>query len=162
MEIRKADKEKDYDAVWNIFQAVIASEDTYVFKKETPKRDLEKHWFADYMNTFVGEIENEICGTYILKPNQIDLGNHIANCSYMVHPDFQGQGIGSKLCQHSIEFAKKAGFLGIQFNLVISTNQNAIKLWKKFGFEITGTAKNAFRHSKLGIVDGYIMFKNLD
>lgn len=162
MKIRKADKEKDYDKIWNIFSKVISTGDTYVFDPNTPKESLEKHWFADYMDTFVAVNENgEIPGTYIIKPNQIDLGNHIANCSYMVSPDSQGKGIGKLLCEHSVDFAKEKGYLGIQFNIVVNTNEGAVNLWKKFGFEIIGVTPKGFRHKELGIIDTYIMFKDL-
>jgi ribosomal protein S18 acetylase RimI-like enzyme len=79
----------------------------------------------------------------------------------MVNPNFQGKGAGKILCEHSIKFAKEKGYLGIQFNIVISTNTIAVELWKKFGFEIIGTTPKGFRHKKLGLVDTYIMFKDL-
>jgi len=151
----------DIDKVWEIFSKVIKSGDTYVFSPDTLKGDLKKHWFADYMETYVVEDNGLILGTYIIKPNQIGLGNHIANCSYMVNPNAQGKGIGKKLCEHSLEIARKNNFEGIQFNIVVSTNKGAIELWKKYGFEITGVTPNGFRHSKLGFVDTYIMYKNL-
>jgi|TARA_R110002072_G_scaffold242485_1_gene401245 L-amino acid N-acyltransferase YncA len=158
--IRKATK-KDYNSVWEIFTKVIKTGDTYVFSPKTSKKEIQKHWFADYMNTFVFEEKNEILGTYIIKPNQLDLGNHIANCSYMVNPKAQGKGVGKLLCEHSIKFAKENDFTGIQFNIVVSTNKSAIQLWKKYGFEIIGITPNGFRHNKLGLVDTYIMFKSL-
>jgi ribosomal protein S18 acetylase RimI-like enzyme len=79
----------------------------------------------------------------------------------MVNPNYQGRGIGKLLCEHSIEFAKQKGYLGIQFNTVVSINTNAVNLWKKFGFEIIGTTPKGFRHKELGLVDTYIMFKDL-
>jgi len=162
MQIRKADKAKDYDAIWEIFSAVIKTGDTYVFDPTTPKSSLQNYWFSDYMDTFVAVNDlGEILGTYIIKPNQLDLGNHIANCSYMVNPNFHGKGTGKLLCEHSIRFAKEKGYLGIQFNIVISTNTAAVRLWQKFGFEIIGTTPKGFRHQELGLVDTFIMFKNL-
>lgn len=98
MNIRRADKEKDYDKIWDIFKSVISTGDTYVFDPDTPKDSLYKNWLADYMDTFVAVEENEILGTYIIKPNHPDLGSHIANCSYMVHPGIQGRGVGKLLC----------------------------------------------------------------
>ncbi len=160
MIIRKA-IEKDFDQVWEIFSKVIETGDTYVFSPSTEKKDLKKHWFAEYMETYVIEENELILGTYIIKPNQIDLGNHIANCSYMVNPNAQGKGIGKKLCEHSLHIAKENRYEGIQFNIVVSTNKGAVELWKKYGFEIIGTTPNGFRHSKLGLVDTYIMYKNL-
>ncbi len=163
MKIRRADKQADYNKVWDIFKNVISTGDTYVFSPDTPKESLKKHWFADYMDTFVAEDENgEILGTYIIKPNQIDLGSHIANCSYMVNPKLHGRGTGKLLCEHSIAYAREKRFLGIQFNIVVSTNEAAVKLWQKFGFKIIGATPKGFRHPNLGLVDTYIMFKDLE
>ena len=161
MDIRRADIQNDYDKIWDIFKKVIATGDTYVFDPSAPKDSLHIHWFADYMDTFVAVDNDEILGTYIIKPNQIDLGDHIANCSYMVNPEFHGRGTGKLLCEHSINFAKDKGYLGIQFNIVVSTNEAAVKLWQKFGFDIIGTTPKGFRHKDLGLVDTYIMFKDL-
>lgn len=162
MIIRKTNATTDYDAVWAIFSQVIRTGDTYVFDPNTPKEALQQHWFADYMDGFVAVNEqDEVVGTYIIKPNQIDLGNHIANGSYMVHPQHHGKGIGKVLCEHSIQFAKEKGYLGIQFNIVISTNTAAVKLWQKAGFKIIGTTPKGFRHQQLGLVDTYMMFKDL-
>lgn len=161
MNIRKATK-TDYNKVWEIFSKVIETGDTYVSNPNTPKSDLKKHWFADYMKTYVIEENGEILGTYIIKPNQIDLGSHIANCSYMVNPNSQGKGIGKKLCEHSLEIARENKFEGIQFNIVVSTNKGAVELWRKYGFEIIGTTPKGFKHSELGLVDTYIMYKDLN
>ncbi|HEX6892913.1 MAG TPA: GNAT family N-acetyltransferase [Chryseolinea sp.] len=162
MKVRKADPSKDYDEIWDIFSKVIRTGDTYVFDPATPKEALNRLWFADSMDTFVAvDDDGRILGTYFIKPNQIDLGGHIANCGYMVNPDHHGKGIGKLLCEHSIGFARQKGYLGMQFNIVVSTNTNAVKLWKKFGFEIIGTTPKGFRHKALGLVDTYIMFKDL-
>lgn len=150
----------DYDAVWEIFHAVIQTRDTYVFHPDTPQADLKQHWFAPYMHTCVCEEEGKILGTYILKPNQIDLGDHIANASYMVHPEAQGRGVGRQLGEHSLVLAKELGYLAMQFNIVVSTNQPAVELWKKLGFEIIGTTPKGFRSSQ-GLVDTYIMYRSL-
>lgn len=162
MKIRRADEARDYDKIWDIFSTVIKTGDTCVFDPNTPKEALHKHWFADYMDTFVAVDDNDnIFGTYFIKPNQIDLGNHIANCGYMVNPKYRGRGTGKLLCEHSIGFARQKGYLGMQFNIVVSTNINAVNLWKMFGFEIIGTTPKGFRHKELGLVDTYIMYKSL-
>ena len=94
MQIRKANEEKDYDAIWEIFSAVIQTGKMYVFDPNTPKSSLHNNWFADSMDTFVAvDPQGEIFGTCIIKPNQLDLGNQFANCSCMVNPDFHSQSI---------------------------------------------------------------------
>ena len=160
MHIRKA-IDQDRHEVWDIFTAVIQTGDTYVFAPDTPKEDLDKIWFSPSMETYVLEDNGQILGTYVIKPNQIDLGSHIANGSYMVHPQAQGRGIGNLLCEHSLIEAKRFGFKAMQFNLVVSTNKVAVKLWQKHGFEIIGTIPEGFNHATLGYVDAYIMFRKL-
>lgn len=162
IQIRKATYE-DYNAIWEIFSEVIKSGATYVFPADTPKSDLKTLWLAPTMETYVAETEDgEIVGTYMLRPNQIGRGSHVANAGYMVKPNLHGQGIGHLLCEHSIERAMKAGYSAMQFNMVVSTNSNAIKLWKKLGFKIIGTIPKGFQHKELGKVDSIIMWRSLD
>ena len=50
----------------------------------------------------------------------------------------------------------------MQFNFVVSTNETAVRLWRKLGFAIVGTLPGAFHHRKLGYVDAHVMFRGLD
>jgi L-amino acid N-acyltransferase YncA len=151
----------DRPDIWKIFHRIIQSGDTYVYPPETTFDTFKKYWFAKDQKCFVIADGTELLGSYILKSNQPGLGSHIANASYIVNPEYQGKGIGKKLCNHSIAEAKKSGYLGIQFNIVVSTNKSAIELWKKTGFEITGTTPMGFKHKQLGYVDTYIMYLKL-
>jgi ribosomal protein S18 acetylase RimI-like enzyme len=49
----------------------------------------------------------------------------------------------------------------MQFNFVVSTNESAIHLWQKHGFEIVGRLPRAFQHPRLGYVDALVMWKDL-
>jgi ribosomal protein S18 acetylase RimI-like enzyme len=79
----------------------------------------------------------------------------------MVRGDMRGLGIGRVMCEHSLEEARQAGFEAMQFNIVISTNTGAIKLWQSMGFEIVGTLPKVYRHKELGLVDAYVMHRFL-
>lgn len=160
LHIRKA-APSDTDQVWDIFSQVIQTGDTFVFDPHTPKADLEKLWFAPNMQTFVAADNGVIEGSYFIKPNQIDLGNHVANCGYMVSPGARGKGIGQILCEHSLRVARESGYKGMQFNIVVSTNAGAVRLWEKCGFRIIGTTPSGFRHARLGYVDTHIMYREL-
>lgn len=160
VEIRVAQKH-DSEAIWAIFKAVIQTGDTYVFLPDTPRTDLDQYWLATHMSTFVAEVEGEVIGTYILKANHPGLGSHVANASYMVHPAAQGQGVGTAMCDHSLAEARQLGFRAMQFNLVVSTNEVALSLWRKMGFAIVGTLPEAFHHQDLGYVDAYVMYRPL-
>jgi ribosomal protein S18 acetylase RimI-like enzyme len=49
----------------------------------------------------------------------------------------------------------------MQYNLVVSTNETAIHLWKRHGFEVIGVLPESFRHAQLGFVDAFVMYKKL-
>ena len=158
----------DAGAIWEIFQAVIQSGDTYVYPPDTPREALADLWLAPTMKSYVAEEDSQtedegrILGTYILKPNYPGRGAHIANASYMVHPAAQGLGVGTTMANHSLIEARRLGFKAMQFNLVVSTNSVAIHLWQKSGFDIIGAIPKAFKHQQLGYVDAYIMYRSLE
>ena len=99
---------------------------------------------------------------YKLTPNRRDLGSHVSNASFMVHPDAAGRGIGSVMGRHSLEEARRQGYEAMQFNFVVSTNERAVSLWQRLGFRIVGTLPNAFRHGTRGMVDALVMYRLLD
>ena len=49
----------------------------------------------------------------------------------------------------------------MQFNLVISTNERAVRLWQAMGFAIVGRLPGAFRHPAHGYVDALVLFQTL-
>ncbi len=161
MEIRRA-AESDFDAMWPIFREVIASGDTYVFSPDTPRDDAFAYWFGPGVASYVTLAEGRIVGMYKIVQNQRDLGSHVANASFMVAPSCRGRGVGRRMGLHALSEAGRNGFLGMQFNFVVSTNASAVALWQSLGFAIVGTLPNVFRHAALGYVDVYVMYRSLE
>lgn len=161
MTIRTATAE-DQDAVWAIIEPVIQAGDTYMYAPDSSKEKIMSIWFDSEKHTYVAEKEEQIVGTFFLKANQPDLGAHVVNAGYMVHPECRGQGIAEKLCRFSLEEARRLGFKAMQFNCVISTNTVAVRLWQKCGFEIIGTVPKAFQHKTLGLTDAHVMYQWLE
>ena len=158
--IRKA-QESDFDAIWHIFRQVVQQGTTYTYDPEATREQAHSIWMSEHVTTYVACLDDEVVGTYILKPNQPCLGAHVANAGYMVKAGGQGKGIGRAMCEHSLEEARRAGFLAMQFNMVVSTNESAVALWQKLGFAIVGTIPKAFRHREFGLVDAYVMHRFL-
>jgi L-amino acid N-acyltransferase YncA len=102
-----------------------------------------------------------LVGTYYLRPNSLALGAHVANAGYVVAEHCRRQGIGSRLCQHSLQAARRLGFRAMQFNLVVSTNTAGIRCWRRNGFQVVGTLPEGFRHKQLGYVDALVMIQPL-
>ena len=160
MEIRRA-SEADFEAMWSIFQAVVATGDTYVFSPTTRRQDGHAYWFGPGTTSFVAIEGLTTLGMYKFRANQRDLGSHVANASFMVSPAAHGMGVGRAMGRHCLMEARKAGYVAMQFNFVVSTNTGAIALWKKLGFSIVGTLPKAFKHQQLGYVDVYVMYRFL-
>ena len=160
-EITKA-SEADFDAIWPIFKDIVKTGDTYVYDPEISKEEAFKVWFDPKFHTFLAKLDGVVIGAFVVRPNHRDLGNHIANAAYIIDRKVQNQGYGRKIAEMSFVEAKKLGYLGMQFNYVVSTNERAVKLWQGYGFEIVGTVPNAHRHQQLGKnVPIYIMYKKL-
>lgn len=103
-----------------------------------------------------------VVGAFILRANQPGYGSHVVNAAYMVTTQQRGEGIGSLLCQRSLQVAKQLGYRGMQFNLVVSTNTGAIKVWKMHGFQTIGTVPGGFYNSVTQeYTDAYIFYKSL-
>jgi outer membrane protein assembly factor BamB/L-amino acid N-acyltransferase YncA len=160
MTIRPA-RDCDLDAIWEIFQAVIVAGDTYLFASDTPREVARDYFFGPEIESWVVEDEGRVRGMYKLIPNRPDRGAHVANASFMVHPDAHGRGLGRAMGEHCLEQARRAGYLAMQFNFVVSTNTAGVALWKKLGFTIVGTLPKAFNHKTLGLVDAYVMHRFL-
>ena len=161
MPIREALPE-DFDRIWPFFHEIVAAGESYPYPQDMTREDGLQKWFGETQKVFVFEEDGEILGTYAIKPNAPGLGGHVCNCGYMVAPAARGRGIASALCMHSQETAVQLGYRAMQYNLVVSTNEQAVRLWQKLGLEIVGRLPNAFKHPRHGYVDALVMYKWLD
>jgi RimJ/RimL family protein N-acetyltransferase len=161
MQIRSADKQ-DFDKIWPIIREIAAAGDTYAYPTDISKEQASKLWLEIPRATYVFEDDGRVLGTYYLKTNQSGPGNHVCNCGYMVASAARGRGVATAMCEHSQEVARQLGYKAMQFNFVASSNQGAVRLWRKLGFEIVGCLPKAFRHPTRGYVDALIMYKRLE
>lgn len=94
MEIRRA-LDSDFDGIWEIFHEVVRAGDTYVYDPDTTREQAYAIWMSKELSTYVAVLDGQIVGTYILKPNHVGLGSHVANAGYMVKRNTSGKGIGA-------------------------------------------------------------------
>ena len=161
VEIRKAGP-ADFEGIWLIFHEIVRKGDTYAFAPDTSKEMAFDIWMEKPTATYIALAAHKILGTYYIKPNQPGLGAHVCNAGYMVSSNARSRGVGRAMCEHSQIEARKLGFHAMQYNLVVSTNKSAIKLWEDLGFSIVGTLPQAFKHRDLGFVDAVVMYKLLE
>jgi len=154
-------KGEDADAVWRILEPMVRAGETYPLPRDMSKEDMLSYWTGAEHEVFVAEEDGEVVGTYFLKANQKGGGAHVANCGYVTAAAAQGRGIARTMCGHSLERAKTRGFRAMQFNFVVATNENAVRLWRSCGFEIVGRLPGVFLHPRLGYVDALVMYRAL-
>lgn len=102
-------------------------------------------------------VDDEVIGCLgILTHPEAPRRRHAADLGMAVRDDFQGKGVGTELVKAAVELADK--WLNLQ-RLELSVyvdNEPAIRLYKRFGFEVEGILRRyAFRNG--GYVDAYGM-----
>ena len=152
---------RDDDAIWRILEPTFRAGETYPVPRDISREDALAYWRTPAHAVFVAEDAGTIVGTYYLRANNRGGGAHVANCGYVVGPDEFGRGVAQAMCSHSLDQAKARGFTAMQFNFVIASNERAVRLWQRMGFAIAGRLPGAFQHPRLGLVDAYVMLRNL-
>jgi ribosomal protein S18 acetylase RimI-like enzyme len=153
--------ESDRAAIWRVLEPTIRAGETYPLPPDLSETETLAFWLAPHHVVFVAVDDDRVLGTYFLRANQAGGGSHVANCGYVTAPDATGRGVASALCTHSLGEARARGFRAMQFNFVVSTNDRAVALWRRFGFEVAGRLPGAFAHPSLGLVDALVMYRAL-
>lgn len=160
MEIRPYEP-ADADAVWALLEPVFRAGDTYAVDPGISRDAALAIWIDAPAATYVVADAGAILGSYYIKTNQQGGGAHVCNCGYITSSKARGQGIASAMCAHSLEAAKTHGYKAMQFNFVLTSNEGAIRLWERAGFDTVGRIPEGFQHPTLGLVDALVMYKEL-
>jgi len=158
--IRKSNS-TDANEIWEILSAIIREGDSFAYSPQSTKDDMLSYWFHKSKHTYTAMLDGKIVGTFFIQDNQPGLGSHIANAGYATSPKAYGQGIGKQMGIFSLSEARRLGYKAMQFNIVVKTNERAVKLWKDLGFKVIGEIPDAFQHRALGLVNAYIMYQKL-
>lgn len=135
--------QKDIDDVLEISSLSLKES----WSKDSYKKELENP-MARYL---VAEVDNKVIGFAGLW-KVLDEG-HITNIA--VHPDYRGNGIGSKLVESLIN-KSDSWYINSLTLEVRSSNKIAQNLYEKYGFEKEGIRKNYYSDNK---EDAIIMWK---
>jgi GNAT superfamily N-acetyltransferase len=184
LRIRRATR-ADWPALWPLWHAVVVAGETYPYDPDTGYAAAMELWLpAEPAETWLAETTEimettetteiapagakpaspaaaRIVGTYLLRPNQPGLGDHVANAGFMVDASIRQRGVGRVLGRHCLARAAATGYRAMQFNAVVVSNTASLALWRSLGFLIVGTVPNAFRHRRLGDVDIHVMHRFL-
>lgn len=151
----------DADAIVAITRELIADGGVFPHTDDLSDEELRAFWYAPQGHLFVAEADGVVAGAYMFKPNQPGRAAHVANAAYAVAGRFRGRRVGEAMGRHSLDEARRAGFRAMQYNLVVSTNEPAVALWRKIGFQVLCRLPEAFLHPRHGYVDALVMHRFL-
>jgi len=148
----------DYEAIVKIFSGPKVIWGTlqipYPSTEQWRKRIAEPpEGFYSLVACVDGEVVGQIgVQTFPNRPRR----RHVGEIGMMVRDDWQGKGIGTALMQAIVDLADKwLNLYRLELD-VYTDNEPAIKLYKKFGFEIEGRRVGmAFRDGQF--IDSYAM-----
>ena len=152
-------RDEDWPAVFRIVDEVVRDGETYAYPDDLTPETARDLWVESPPGlTVVADRDGRILGTAKMGPNRPGRGDHIGTASFMVAPEARGAGLGRLLGQWAIDWHRRSGFAGIQFNAVVASNEVAVRLWQSLGFEVVGTVPGAFRSRRHGLVGLHVMF----
>ena len=160
----RAAEPADYDAIRETMMQPRAQSETL----QVPYTSLEvfRKRAAEFPPTdyiLVAEMDGRIVGNVALIGNPRHIRRrHVASLGITVHDAWHGKGAGSAMMQAALELADKwLQYTRIELT-VFTDNAAAIKLYKKFGFEIEGTHRNyAFRNGEYADVYAMARLRNI-
>lgn len=129
------------------FQATIKREQETI---QNTINDTDSTWFVvEHDARIVG-----LCSIGLVR--RMVRYRHRANVAFVILKDYWNQGIGGKMMQECIAWAKVHSIEKLELD-VVSTNRRAINMYESFGFTITGTIHEALRYADGTYADEYYM-----
>ena len=92
----------------------------------------------------VADRHGEIIGVVGLTGGIFRKTSHVLEMGMAIRREFRGSGLGSTLLREAVGWARKKGFCRVELG-VLTTNGQAIALYKKFGFQEEGQRKQRYR-----------------
>ncbi|MBI5162135.1 MAG: GNAT family N-acetyltransferase [Micrococcales bacterium] len=149
---------EDWARIHPFWAAIVADGESYTYPEGLTSDAARALWMEPPpWRVVVLEEEGRILGSAKMGPNRPGRGDHVATASFMVAAAARGRGVGRRLGEDMIAWARASGYRAIQFNAVVATNEGAVRLWTGLGFRIVGTVPEAFRSRRHGLVGLHLM-----
>ena len=120
------------------------SSDTFNISPDREARFIERFSKSKNDIMLVALDGEKIVGNAVVECNKILRFSHRAEISITVLKDYWGQGIGSRLMELMIDFAKTVG-IEILYLEARADNTRAINLYKQYGFSELGIYERFFK-----------------
>ena len=136
----------DHAAIWRILEPVIRAGETYALPRDMNEARALAYWTGPDRETFVAEDGGRIVEPTIRAPTvrrrrprgQLGVARHRLAITM--------EGVARAVVRALLRGYEERGFRAMQFNLVVSSNVRALRLWESLGFETVGRLPLAFLH----------------
>ena len=119
---------------------ITAETDFYVIEPdEFPNEDGERNWIQDHLDNpgrllLLAEASGTIIGSLSFENGRLRRIAHRGSFGIGVRKEWRGRGIGTALLRTLLNWAEANPVIEKICLEVFATNENAIRLYKKFGF----------------------------
>ncbi len=93
--------------------------------------------------TLVCEVSYDIVGVLTIQRGMYKKNRHTANLGIAVKSNYRNNKIGTNMIKEALIWCRDQGILKVNLE-VFSVNVNAIKMYRKLGFQYEGVRKNQF------------------
>ncbi len=133
----------------------------YADNEFNPSLEDEKKWIQsfDAANSLLllAEINGKIIGNISVNGMSRKMMSHTACIGIGMLKQYRGLGIGSKLFENALQWAKENALIEILWLETYSTNKAGMNLYKKYGFTEIGRHPDFVKLSDSQYVDNVIM-----
>ncbi len=156
-------KDQDLPKLINVHNSVI-KEGLYFHRNEgLPDLETARQWYQNHIKAglfyLAARVNGELVGGATIEPRP-GKASHVAYLGIYLKRQFRSIGIGTRLMKRIIEIARQKRFEIIKLT-VFQTNQQALRLYEKFGFQETGRIKRGVKFPNGTYTDDIIMTLNL-
>jgi len=156
-------KEQDLPELINVYNSII-KEGLYFHRDEgLPDLETARQWYQNRLKAglfyLAARVNNELVGGATIEPG-LGKSSHVAYFGIYLKRQFRSIGIGTRLIKRIIEIAQQKGFEIMKLT-VFQTNQQALRLYKKFGFQEIGRIIDGVKFLDDTYTDDIIMVLNL-
>ena len=145
IDIRQAN-ENDKDGIWNVLSTAVENGNACTYSYEMSYDDILNHWNNKIHQVYVAtNEEEEIVGTFYLKPLEVGLSNHVVTGDFVVLGNEKSRGAMRTMAYKAIEEAANQGYSSF-FLKVIQHNRRALKVFNQVKFHVTGSIPRAYRN----------------
>ncbi|PEX92751.1 GNAT family N-acetyltransferase [Bacillus cereus] len=159
-------KEVDAESIMDIRKEIILSESTTKFFIVSPNKlpndiDLEREKTRksnEKGNLYiVYEVDGEVVGFLLFNRYELERLRHVGTMGMGIREAYCNQGIGTKLIEFLISWAKEQKGLEKICLGVVSANDRAIKVYKRMGFVEEGRQRKQIKYEDGSYGDDVLM-----